>query len=141
MTNEIEIGDAELLFKYVSAERGDDVPSRDWDGALRATQPAAMNDPFECAMTKIFVETDRNRGNRELALTLTEIQPRNPVTEENVDESRVRHGSLYMESSSGSSYQRGSASSRSPRIRFIRFFGLTTPWMARVSPSATMQGF
>ena len=85
-----------MLFKYVSADRAMTCLPEIGDGALRATQPAAMNDPFECATTKTFVETDREGGNRELALTLTEIQPRNPVSEEDVDESRVRHGSLYM---------------------------------------------
>ena len=94
--DEIEIGDKELLFKYVSAERAMTCLPEIGDGALRATQPAAMNDPFECATTKRFVETDRERGNRELATTLSEIQPRNPVTEEDVDEARVHHGSLYM---------------------------------------------
>ena len=55
-----------------------------------------MNDPFECATMMKFVETDRERGNRELALTLTRIQPRNPVTEEDVDAARAHHGSLFM---------------------------------------------
>ena len=95
MTEEIEIGDQEL-FKYVSPERAMTCLPEIGDGALRATQPAAMNDPFECATTKVFVETDRERGNRELARTLTGIQPRNPVTEEDVEEARVHHGSLYM---------------------------------------------
>ena len=96
MTNEFEISDGKLLFKYVSAERAMTCLPEIGDGALRATQPAAMNDPFECTTKKIFVEKDREAGNRELALTLTEIQPRNPVTEEDVEEARVRHGSLYM---------------------------------------------
>ena len=96
MTNEIELGNEELLFKYVSAELAMACLPEIRDGALCATQPAAMNDPFECATTRIFEETDREGGNRELAMTLSKIQPRNPVTEEDVDESRVRHGSLYM---------------------------------------------
>ena len=96
MTNEFEISEEKLLFKYVSAERAMTCLPEIGDGALRATQPAAMNDPFECTTKKIFVEKDREAGNRELALTLTEIQPRNPVTEEDVEEARVRHGSLYM---------------------------------------------
>ncbi|MYG67992.1 MAG: DUF2971 domain-containing protein [Gammaproteobacteria bacterium] len=85
-----------LLFKYVSVERALTCLPEIGDGALRATQPAALNDPFECTMKKKFIETDRESGNRELAETLTEIQPRNPVTEQDVEEARVRHGSLYM---------------------------------------------
>ena len=95
MTGEIEIGDQEL-FKYVSPERAMTCLPEIGDGALRATQPAGMNDPFECATTKMFVETDREQGNRELARTLTGIQPRNPVTEEDIEKARVHHGSLYM---------------------------------------------
>ena len=96
MTNGIEVSDEELLFKYVSAERALTCLPEIGDGALRATQPAALNDPFECTTKKIFVEKDREAGNRELALTLTEIQPRHPVTAEQVEGARVRHGSLYM---------------------------------------------
>ena len=95
MTEEIEIGDEEL-FKYVSPERAMTCLPEVGDGALRATQPAAMNDPFECATTRTFVETDRERGNRELAATLTGIQPKNPVTQGDVEDARLRHGSLYM---------------------------------------------
>ena len=95
MTEEIEIGNQEL-FKYVSPERAMTCLPEIGDGALRATQPAAMNDPFECATTRRFVETDRERGNRELAVTLTGIEPKNPVTEEDVEDARLRHGSLYM---------------------------------------------
>ena len=45
VTEEIEIGDQEL-FKYVSPERAMTCLPEIGDGALRATQPAAMNDPF-----------------------------------------------------------------------------------------------
>ena len=96
MTNEYEIPEETLLFKYVSAERAMTCLPEIGDGALRATQPAALNDPFECTTKKKIVERDREEGNRELALTLTEIQPRNPVSEKDVEEARVRHGSLYM---------------------------------------------
>ena len=96
VTNEIAIGDEVLLFKYVSPYRAISCLPEIGDGALRATQPAAMNDPFECAMSRRFVDKDLERGNRELALTLTEIQPSNPIKEEDIAEARVHHGSLYM---------------------------------------------
>ena len=78
MTDEIDIGDEELLFKYVPAARAMTCLPEVGDGALRATQPAAMNDPFECTISKIFVESDQDRGNLVFAQTLTEIQRRNP---------------------------------------------------------------
>lgn len=96
MTDETDIGDEELLFKYVPAARAMTCLPEIGDGALRATQPAAMNDPFECAMSKIFVESDRDSGNLALARTLTEIQSRNPVSPTDVEEARIQYGSLYM---------------------------------------------
>lgn len=85
MTHEHEGSEEELLFKYVSADPALTCLPEVGDGALRASQPAALNDPFECTMTKGFVESDRKAGNRALALTLTEIQPRDPETEDNVE--------------------------------------------------------
>ena len=96
MTNGIVIGNDELLFKYVSADRAMMCLPEIGDGALRATQPAAMNDAFECAASKLFLDMDRGEGNRQLASTLTKIQPRNPITEKDVENARARHGSLYM---------------------------------------------
>ena len=96
MTDEFDIGDEKLLFKYVPPERSMTCLPEVGDGALRATQPAAMNDPFECAVSKKFVESDQDQGNAVLARTLTDIQPRNPVSPTYVDEARCQHGSLYM---------------------------------------------
>ena len=67
MTGGGEVSEYERLFKYVSAERAMTCLPEIGDGALRATQPAALNDPFECTKTKIFVEKDREAGNRRLA--------------------------------------------------------------------------
>ena len=96
MTDEIDIGDEELLFKYVPPARAMTCLPEVGDGALRATQPAAMNDPFECTVSKIFVESDRDRGNLVFAQTLTEIQRRNPVSPTDVEAARIQYGSLYM---------------------------------------------
>ena len=61
----VESGKSEgaLLFKYVSADPALTCLPEIGDGALRATQPAALNDPFECMMKKKFMETDRESGN------------------------------------------------------------------------------
>ena len=96
MTDEVGIGDEELLFKYVPAARAMTCLPEVGNGALRATQPAAMNDPFECTMSKGFVENNRDRGNRVFAETLTDIQPRNSVTPADVEAARHRYGSLFI---------------------------------------------
>ena len=86
----------DTLYKYVSAERALTCLPEVGDGALRATQPAALNDPFECSVTRTFVEMDERSGNRELAAILTGIHPTSPVSEIDIMEARSKHGSLYL---------------------------------------------
>ena len=86
----------EFLYKYVSSERVLTCLPEVGDGTLRATQPSALNDPFECATTKTFVEKDSNAGNRRLSAVLTNIHDSAPVSEADVIEARERYGSLYM---------------------------------------------
>ena len=68
----------EFLYKYVSSERVLTYLPEVGDGTLRATQPSALNDPFECATTKTFIETDSNAGNRRLSAILTNIHDSTP---------------------------------------------------------------
>ena len=97
MADQIEaLGDEDLLFKYVSGKRALACLPEIGDGSLRATQPAAMNDPFECAVLKVFAERDREVGNQQLADALTKVQPNSPVTSADVEEARKQHGSLYI---------------------------------------------
>ena len=86
----------EFLYKYVSSQRALTCLPEVGDGTLRATQPSALNDPFECATTKIFVETDSDAGNRQLSTILTNIHDSTPVSEDHVLMARERYGSLYM---------------------------------------------
>ena len=86
----------EILYKYVTAERVLTCLPEVGDGTLRATQPSALNDPFECSVRRIFVEQDEREGNREFAKTLTSINESSPVTENDVSEAREKHGSLYL---------------------------------------------
>ena len=65
------------------------------DGTLRATQPAALNDPFECAVAVAYVIPDESEENRRLAEALTQINESTPVTEEHVQNARQRYGSLF----------------------------------------------
>ena len=85
----------DTLYKYVTAQRALTCIPEVGDGTLRATQPAALNDPFECAVTTIYVIPDEAEENRELARVLTEINESKPVTEEDVHRARQEHGSLF----------------------------------------------
>ena len=85
-----------VLYKYVSSERVLTCLPEVGDGTLRATQPSALNDPFECATTKRFIEKDSDKGNRQLSVVLTNIHDNTPVSEADVVEARERYGSLYM---------------------------------------------
>ena len=85
----------DVLYKYVSAARALTCIPEVGDGTLRATQPAALNDPFECAVTAIYVIPDEAAENRQLANVLTAINESRPVTEEDVHRARQDHGSLF----------------------------------------------
>lgn len=83
----------EILYKYVTAERALTCIPEVGDGTLRATQPAALNDPFECA---VAAGSRRAEDERELARILTAINERRPVTEKSVREAKQQHGSLAL---------------------------------------------
>ena len=85
----------DILYKYVTSRRALTCIPEVGDGSLRATQPAALNDPFECAVTTTYVIPDEAEENRELAKVLTEINENKPVTEEGVHRARREHGSLF----------------------------------------------
>ena len=86
----------QLLYKYVTADRALTCLPEVGDGALRATQPGALNDPFECHVVKIFVEKDVSEGDAEFASILTKLHELAPVTPVDVAEARRVYGSLYM---------------------------------------------
>ena len=84
-----------VLYKNVPGERVLSCIPEVGDGALRATQPAALNDPFECAVLPIYVIDDEPRENAELATALTAINPNKPITPDDVLDARDAHGSLF----------------------------------------------
>ena len=57
-------------------------------GSARTIGKAALNDPFECAVTTVYVFPDEAEENREIAKVLTEINGSKPVTEEDVHRAR-----------------------------------------------------
>ena len=85
----------DTLYKYVTAERALTCIPEVGDGTLRATQPAALNDPFECAIETLYIFSDAAEENRELARVLTEINESKPITEHDVRRARQEHGSLF----------------------------------------------
>ena len=84
----------DILYKYVTSQRALTCIPEVGDGTLRATQPAALNDPFECAVMPLYRIREEAEENRQLAKTLTAINESKPVTEENVHRARKEYGSL-----------------------------------------------
>ena len=85
----------DVLYKYVTHKRAMTCVPEVGDGTLRATQPAALNDPFECAVATMYVIADEREENGQLADTLTLINESKPVTAEDVACARRKHGSLF----------------------------------------------
>ena len=85
----------DILYKYVTPRRALTCIPEVGDGTLRATQPAALNDPFECAVTTTYVIPNETAENRELAKVLTKINQSKSVNEEDIRRARQEHGSLF----------------------------------------------
>ncbi len=85
----------DVLYKYVTWQRALTCIPEVGNGTLRATQPAALNDPFECAVTTMYVFPDEAEENRDLARVLTEINESKPVTAKDVHRARRTYGSLF----------------------------------------------
>ena len=85
----------DILYKYVTPKIAIQCIPEVGDGTLRATQPAALNDPFECAVRTLYVSRNKGNEDRELAEVLTKINPYKPVTAEYVCYARRQYGSLF----------------------------------------------
>ena len=85
-----------ILYKYVTHNRALTCIPEVGNGTLRATQPAALNDPFECAVTPMISHINQTEVNLELANVLTEINARKPITEEDVLSAKAKHGSQFL---------------------------------------------
>ena len=86
----------QVLFKYVTPLRALSCIPEVGNGTLRATQPASLNDPFECAVKPVYVLREQAEENRKLAKVLTEINESKPVTEDDVKNAWRTYGSLFM---------------------------------------------
>ena len=85
----------DVLYKYVTSERALTCIPEVGNGTLRATQPAALNDPFECAVRPLYFIPDETEEDGKLAKALTEINESKPVTAEDVHCARQVYGSLF----------------------------------------------
>lgn len=85
----------DILYKYVTAKRVFTCIPEVGDGTLRATQPASLNDPFECTVVTPYVFKSKAEENRQLAETLTKINKRKPISADDVFRARQEHGSLF----------------------------------------------
>ena len=85
----------DILYKYVTSDRALTCIPEVGDGTLRATQPAALNDPFECAVMPIYIFPSEEEENHKLAGVLTEINKNKPISAECVRNARLEHGSLF----------------------------------------------
>ena len=86
----------EVLYKYVNAERVLTCLPEVGDGALRATQPAALNDPFECGVAPGMARQDQRAENEEIAAVLSSLNGATPVSEAKVQRARCEYGSLFL---------------------------------------------
>ena len=84
-----------ILYKYVTSQRALTCIPEVGDGTLRATQPASLNDPFECAVMPLYIYREEAEENRKLAKTLTDINQSKPLTAEDVHRARMEYGSLF----------------------------------------------
>ena len=85
----------DILYKYVTAKRALACIPEVGNGTLRATQPASLNDPFECSVATAYVIPEEEEENRRLAKVLTNINRNKPITKEDVHRARREHGSLF----------------------------------------------
>ena len=80
-----------LLYKYVSAKRALACLPEIGNGTLRATQPSALNDPFECSAQL----NDSDEEN--LLKILNVISPKTSIDRQRVNDAIIRWGSLFWQ--------------------------------------------
>lgn len=80
-----------VLYKYVSADRVLTCLPEAGNGTLRATQPSALNDPFECSAQLIVNEE------KDLQRILTSLNPETPVYEHTMNAAIRKWGTLFWQ--------------------------------------------
>ena len=87
-----ETSEPTVLYKYMSADRALRVLPENGNGALRATQPGALNDPLECATICGAAYSSEDEEVQEIVETLNWIMPEHQVTKSNVQLTRRQLG-------------------------------------------------
>ena len=82
----------QLLYKYIPEHRLDHALPDEKPCSFRATPPNELNDINEINYKTLFVDDERNREkiNREYALTLTELFPTSPISVDDVERYRQK---------------------------------------------------
>ena len=85
----------DILYKYMTADLAMRCLPEVGDGTLRATQPLALNDPFECMIIP------RTRGvseapSTEIAALMSSLNGSTPVTAEEVEKAKQQRGSFFL---------------------------------------------
>ena len=87
----------EVLYKYVSAERALKCLPEIGNGTLRATQPLALNDPFECS-AQPYVSGAEEEQDYVISLeTLNNLNPKTPIDESEFREAIELSGGLHIQ--------------------------------------------
>ena len=73
-----------VLYKYIPSDRAVEVLPENGNGALRATQPAALNDPLECATRCAAVYPSEDKEVHEMVETLNWIVPEHSLKNSDV---------------------------------------------------------
>lgn len=84
-----------ILYKYMTPGRALASIPEVGNGTLRATQPAALNDPFEGHVAPVYMFPDEAEEDRQLVKALNAINESNPLTEKDISRARSEHGSLF----------------------------------------------
>lgn len=82
-----------VLYKYMSGDRALTVLPENGNGTLRATQPASLNDPLECATRCAAVYPNKSKETQEIVGALNSIVPEHPIRATDVQTSLQQLGS------------------------------------------------
>lgn len=92
MTNDDNPPEPTVLYKYIPADRAMGALPDNGNGALRATQPAALNDPLECATLCAAVYPSEDNEVREMVEALNWVVPEHSLKKSDVQLSRRQFG-------------------------------------------------
>ena len=92
MANNHNTVEPTVLYKYIRADRAVEVLSENGNGALRATQLAALNDPLECATRCSAVYPSGDQEVKEIVEALNWIVPEHSLKNSDVQLSRRQLG-------------------------------------------------